>query len=178
MTTFFITHFSKILLKRTSTNFNEMVGGFWIKQKYGQTIVQGQYKCNKKILWIATFPKNVSRVLILHQFAMKYNLKGVWDATGKVVTNYMKNLELTEGSDNQFTTALDCSLTLWQCLWLKTRPWLELKKKLDACILQKTFFTVTGCKFGYVTEVTEEWMQYSVYRPDQCTLYGAYWWDP
>jgi hypothetical protein len=73
----------------------------------------GQYKCNQKILKIATFPENVSGVLILHRFAQKYNFKGVWNAAGKVVKNYMRNSELTKGSDNRLATALDCSLKLW-----------------------------------------------------------------
>jgi hypothetical protein len=72
----------------------------------------GQHKCNQTFLQIATFPENVSGFLILHQFAQKYNFKGVWDAADKVVKNYMRNLELTEGGDNQNATALDCSLKL------------------------------------------------------------------
>jgi hypothetical protein len=82
----------------------------------------------------------------------------VWDAAGKVVKNYMRNSELTEGSDNRFATALDCSLKLRRRLRLKARPWLKLEEKLDARILQKTFFTVTGRKFGYATEDRQEWM--------------------
>jgi hypothetical protein len=113
-------------------------GGRVLKQaKVWTDNCTGQYKCNQFFLQIATFPENVSGVLILHQFAQKYNFKGVWDAAGKVVKNYMRNSELTEGSDNQFATTLDCSLMLWRCLQLKTRQWMELEKKLDARILQR-----------------------------------------
>jgi hypothetical protein len=118
----------------------------------------GQYKCNQNFVKIATFPENVSGVLILHRFAQKYNFKGVWDAAGKVVKNYMRNSELTEGRDNRFATALDCSLKLRRRLRLKTPPWRELERNLDVRILQKTFFTVTGRKFGYATEDIVEWM--------------------
>jgi hypothetical protein len=37
---------------------------------------------------------------------VKYNFEGVWDAAGKVVKNYMRNSELTDGSDNQFAMPL------------------------------------------------------------------------
>jgi hypothetical protein len=82
----------------------------------------------------------------------------VWDAAGKVVKNYMRNSELTEGSDNRFATALDCSLKLRRRLRLKTPPWREFENNLDAQILQKTFFTVTARKFGNATEDMVEWM--------------------
>jgi hypothetical protein len=118
----------------------------------------GQYKCNNKFLQITTFPESVSGVLVLHRFAQKYNFKGVWDTAGKVVKNYMRNSELTEGSNNRFATALDCSLKLRRRLRLNTPTWREFENNLDAQILQKTFFTVMARKFGYATEDMVEWM--------------------
>jgi hypothetical protein len=100
----------------------------------------GQYKCSANFLKIATFSKRIT-----HRFAQKYHFKGVWDASGKVVKDYMRDQEL---SKNRFPNA-------WVC-FVRTREKLKLPKK-QADIFKRNTYTVSRRFFGYGTENKAEY---------------------
>ena len=52
-----------------------------------------QYKCRHNFLKVATsYHPHGSR--IIHKFAIKYNFKGSWDATSKIVRHFVLKSEL------------------------------------------------------------------------------------
>jgi hypothetical protein len=66
----------------------------------------GQYKCRQNFLKIATFSQRVNHVRVSHRYAQKYDFKGVWDAAGKVIKQYMRKLELTR--ECRIADSFDC----------------------------------------------------------------------
>jgi hypothetical protein len=95
-----------------------------------------------------------------HRFAQRYHFKGVWDAAGKVVKEFIRNNELNrqQGREGRFATALDCYLKLRNELAMikSLKPWEKWEAAADPRILDKTPFKVSKRIFGFVTEIKKE----------------------
>jgi hypothetical protein len=111
-----------------------------------------QYKCRQNFLQIATFVERFPGVRISHRFAQKYDFKGVWDAAGKVIKQYMRQQELTKKS--RFANAFDCFLKTRDALKVpkSAKDWVYYESKRDPRILDKRTFVVDRRFFGYATE--------------------------
>lgn len=101
---------------------------------------------------IATLTKRFPGVFMSHRFAQKYDFKGVWDAAGKVIKQYMRNQELTRTS--HFANAFDCFLKT-RCAFKvpkSAKDWASFEKHGDPKISDKHPSVEDRHFFGYATE--------------------------
>jgi hypothetical protein len=119
-----------------------------------------QYKCRHNFWRIASFPKEVDDVTIIHRFAQVYDFKGVWDGAGKVVKYYIRGKEVSTkdgchvrspGAFGCFETCLDMSQPKNAAIWKK------YEQDNDPKILRKGTFATSKRIFGYATEDEAEY---------------------
>lgn len=116
----------------------------------------GHYK-NRFNFWKIATAARVLGVLVSHGFAQKYGFKGIWDAAGKVVKDYIRKLEVTQKW--RFPNALECFIALRHGMGpsvKKPTPYNEYEKNGDPRILDKGHFVTTRRFFGFVTDDKEE----------------------
>jgi hypothetical protein len=116
----------------------------------------GQYKCRQNFWKVASFAGTVFGVAVTHQFSQKYDFKGVWDAAGKVVKNYIRKLE--EGFKARLATPWMCYLLLRRALATVNRntSWEDLERTKDPLLIGKGNFVVSKRFFGFVTDDAEK----------------------
>jgi hypothetical protein len=128
----------------------------------------GQYKCRFNFLKIAQFPSQIEGVLLHHRFAQKYDFKGIWDASSKVIKDFIRKNEYeattlspsdqTEKKNKRYPNALACYKQLREHLPKPTpkKDWDTFEKTKNTKILEKGHFVINNRFFGYGTEKKQE----------------------
>ena len=122
-----------------------------------------QYKDRHNFIQVATSCDTRSTTII-HKFAQKYNFKGSWDATGKLVKQAINRLEL---KNDRIPNAMACYIKLGQELSRdgeekETKALLEYEDTGDIRVLENTTFRTQRTFVGFGTEDKDEYEKMTI----------------